>query len=174
MDRKGVVKAGLLVLVILFLFVLVFQSNFILSLKDNVFSKLNAVPTKPTFTSGGASVPITPLGLTEQGNNHDIGPGRLKFEFAEKPYAIQLRRVKEDYTEFVVMTLDIDKPEDITAYTVDNSFNLTSGGIKQIDLDGDGTEDIFIKLNKINSKGKYNSVRSADFFIKKIKNPGIK
>ena len=47
-----------------------------------------------------------------------------KFEFDEKLYAIQVRRVKQEYTEFLIMTLDMDKLGDITAYNIDNSFSL--------------------------------------------------
>ncbi|HLD98108.1 MAG TPA: hypothetical protein VI815_02195, partial [Candidatus Nanoarchaeia archaeon] len=46
-------------------------------------------------SGGGATIPISTISLTEQGNTYDMTPGRLKFEFEKQWYAIQLRRVKE-------------------------------------------------------------------------------
>lgn len=116
----------------------------------------------------GASVPITKIDLTEQGNNYNMKPGRLTFEFDKKLYAIQVRKVKQEYVDFLIMTLDMDKQEDITAYILDDSFSLKSDEKKEIDLDNDGISDLFIELNEIIPTGKYNSIRSADFSIKKI------
>lgn len=55
---------------------------------------------------GGGTVPITTISLSEQGDDYSMKPGRLKFEFDEKLYAIQVRRVKPDYVWFLVMDLD--------------------------------------------------------------------
>ena len=117
-------------------------------------------------SGGGAAVPITTTELTEQGNDYSMKPGRLKFEFDEKLYAIQVRRVNQDYATFLFMTLDMNKLDDITAYTLDDSFNLNSGEVKEIDVNGDGVKDISIKLNKIISTT--SSIKSADFTIRKI------
>src|SRR3989344_8305821 len=116
-------------------------------------------------SGGGAAVPITTTELTEQGNDYSMKPGRLKFEFDEKLYAIQVRRVNQDYATFLFMTLDMNKLDDITAYTLDDSFNLNSGEVKEIDVNGDGVKDISIKLNKIISTT--SSIKSADFTIRK-------
>jgi len=117
---------------------------------------------------GGATVPITTIDLTEQGTDYSMKPGRLKFEFDGKLYAIQIRRVKQEYVDFLVMTLDMNKLDDITAYIIDNSFSLNPGEKKEIDIDKEGIKDISIELNAIISTGKYNSIRSANFSIKKI------
>ncbi len=118
-------------------------------------------------SGGGAAVPVNMIDLTEQGDNYVIKPSRLKFEFNEKLYAIQVRRVKQEYVWFLVMKLDMDKLNDITAYTLDDSFNLSIGERKEIDINKDGIKDISIELNNIISNVK--SIRSADFSIKKIK-----
>ncbi len=89
--------------------------------------------------------------------------GRLKFEFDENLYAIQVRRVKQEYVWFLVMTLDIDNLDDITAYTIDDSFNLSLGETKEIDIDKDGTNDLIVDLEEI---GTINKIRSADFLLK--------
>ncbi len=115
---------------------------------------------------GGAAVPITTIELTEQGNDYNIKPTRLKFEFDGDLYAVQVRRVKQEYVDFLVMALDMDKPNDITAYSLDNSFSLSLGERREIDIDKDGTNDIFIELNDIVST--VGSIRSADFSIKRI------
>jgi len=127
----------------------------------NVFSFVSA--EKGT---GSAVVPITNIDLSEQGNDYSIKPGRLKFEFDEKLYAIQVRRVKQEYTEFLIMTLDMDKLGDITAYNIDNSFSLNTNEKKEIDLNGDGINDVLIELNEI--KQNLGSINSADFSIKRI------
>lgn len=118
---------------------------------------------------GGDAVPINTISLDEQGIDYDMKPGRLKFEFNGKPYAIQLRSVNEEYTKFHIMTLDINKPNDITAYALDDTFNLNSGDKREIDLDKDGKKDLVLKLKDIKTKKeKKGSRRFADFSIKKI------
>jgi len=119
---------------------------------------------------GGGAVPITTIELTEEGNTYDITPTRLKFEFDGKLYAIQVRRIKEDHVWFLVMTLDMNNLEDITAYEVDDSFNLSISKTKEIDIDKDGIKDIFLELNNIVSKEREGkgTHRFADFSIKKI------
>jgi len=136
-----------------------------------IFSMFGIVSAERGYAT--APVPVTTIDLTEQGEDNNIKPGRLKFEFDEKLYAIQVRRVEQGYVWFLVMTLDMDKQNDITAYNLDSSFNLSSSETKEIDLNKDGINDIIIKLKDIISTGKYNSVKSADFFIKKINNKDI-
>lgn len=119
---------------------------------------------------GSANVPITSTGLIEQGTDYNMKPGRLKFEFNEQLYAIQVRRIEKESVEFFIMTLDMNKQEDITAYILDNSFTLKSEEEKEIDLNKDGITDLILGLNEITSTGKYNSVYFADFSIKKISN----
>lgn len=118
--------------------------------------------------AGGGTVSITNINLAESGTNYSMKPGRLKFEFDEKLYAIQVRRIKEEYVDFLIMTLDMNKQEDITAYTLDDSFSLKSEGKREIDLNKDGTNDILIELKGVIPVGKHNSLKSADFSIKKI------
>lgn len=117
---------------------------------------------------GGGSVRIDTIDLTEQGVSYNITARRLKFEFDGAPYAIQLRRVKQEYAWFLVMTLDADKPDDITAYVIDDSFNLSIGDTKEIDVNQDGVKDIFIQLNNITGIGEYGSAKYANFSVKKI------
>jgi len=117
---------------------------------------------------GGVSVPITRINLNEEGINYNLKPERLIFEFNEKDYAIQIRRIKQEYTTFLIMSLDSNKLEDITAHTLDGSFNLSQGERKEIDLDKDGINDILIKSNSIKTRGGYNSIKTADFSVKKI------
>ncbi len=122
----------------------------------------------------GAAVPVITIELTEQGNDYNITPRRLKFEFDGKLYAIQVRRVKQEYVNFLVMTLDMNKPNDITAYTLDESFSLISGEKKEIDIDKDGVMDIAIELKNIDSPFSINGdrirrgIRQADIFIRRI------
>lgn len=117
---------------------------------------------------GGGAVRISTIDLTEQGNDYSITPRRLIFEFNGEWDAIQLRRVKDGYASFIVMDLDEDNLDNITAYIIDDSFSLTPSEKKEIDIDKDGIKDISIELNDIISTGKYNSIRSASFSIKKI------
>lgn len=134
----------------------------------------NSLSKSKRSSGGGATIPISIIDLTEQGTDYSMKPGRLKFEFEEQLYAIQVRRVKQDYVWFLVMDLDENKLEDITAYTIEDSFNLTIGEKKEIDLDRNGIKDVIIELDDIVSIGKYNSVRSSDFSIKKINTKEIK
>ncbi|MCH7851053.1 MAG: hypothetical protein IH845_05410 [Nanoarchaeota archaeon] len=97
-----------------------------------------------------------------------MGTTRLKFEFEEQLYALQLRKINEDYVLFLVMTLDMNNPDDITAFTIDDSFNLSINETREIDIDKDGTKNIFLQLNDITPIGESGSVNSADFFIKRI------
>jgi len=120
-------------------------------------------------SGGGATIPISTISLTEQGNTYDMTPGRLKFEFEKQWYAIQLRRVKEGHVDFVVMNLDENNLEDITAYEIiEDIFRLNLKESGRIDLNGDNTKDIIIELDEIIKGGRYGTVRSADFSIKKI------
>ena len=120
-------------------------------------------------SGGGATIPISTISLTEQGNTYDMTPGRLKFEFEKQWYAIQLRRVKEGYVDFVVMNLDENNLEDITAYEIiEDIFRLNLKESGRIDLNGDNAKDIIIELDEIIKGGRYGTVRSADFSIKKI------
>lgn len=114
---------------------------------------------------GGASVPVTAIDLSEKGNDYSMKPGRLSFEFENDLYAIQLRRIYSDSALFLIMDLDDNKQEDITAYDLEYSFNLTEGDKKEIDFDKDGINDILVILDKI---GTIDRIRSADFSIKNI------
>jgi hypothetical protein len=162
MNKRGKININLIIVVVIILFTLILQTQAILSSENIIFSKPTSVG------HGGASVPVSTIDLTEQGNDYSMKPGRLKFEFDGKAYAVQVRRVKQEYVWFLIMILDMNKPNDITAYTLDNSFNLSVSENKEIDLDKDGTKDIFVELNNVIST--MGSVRSADFSIKKIKN----
>jgi len=157
----------------LFFYFLIILFLLIVSIVTSVTSKENGsmISYKAAIAgdSGVATVPITTTELTEVGNNYNIKPGRLKFEFDGKLYAIQLRRVKQGHVEFLIMTLDMNDLDDITAYSIDDSFSLRPNERKEIDIDKDGIEDISIELNDIIFTGKYNSVKSADFFIKEIR-----
>ncbi len=117
--------------------------------------------------SGGASVPIKTEELNLQGKDYTLTPTRLKFDFDGDLYAVQLRRVKQYQADFIIMTLDKNKPNDIMAYTVDNSFTLKPGEKKEIDLDGDNSNDLLVKLNNIGLNS-FQSAKSASFFIQKI------
>lgn len=124
---------------------------------------------------GGGAVPITSISLTEQGNDYNMKPGRLTFEFNEKLYAVQVRRINQDSVDFLIMTLDMNRLEDITAYTLDDSFSLKPGEKREINLDKDNISDLSISLNEITLTGEYNSVKFSDFFIKliNIKKPEV-
>jgi len=119
---------------------------------------------------GGGAIPIMTIELTEQGNDYNMTPTRLKFEFNEKLYAIQVREIEENYTRFLVMTLDMDNLEDITAYTLDDSFDLLIGDMKEIDIDKDGINDVLIVLNNITLENleKRGYHRVVSFSIKRI------
>lgn len=118
---------------------------------------------------GGGTVPIITIGLTEQGVNYNITPSRLKFEFNGAPYAIQLREVEKEYAKFLVMALNASEPDNILAYVIDDTFILVPSEIRNIDINQDGTQDIFIQLNNITYN--LNNVRGANFFIKRINIP---
>ena len=76
-------------------------------------------------TGGGGDVPISTISLNEPDNNYNMTSGRLKFEFEKEWYAIQLIRVKDEYADFIVMNLDKDNLEDITAYwIIEDTFSL--------------------------------------------------
>jgi hypothetical protein len=93
--------------------------------------------------------------------------GRLKFNYRSY-YAIQVRKIKEDFVDFEIMILNMDKLEDITAVEVDKSFRLEKGGDMKIDLDKDGKEDLIIRLIDIFSGGKTGNLRFADFSVEKL------
>lgn len=126
------------------------------------------VPESPSSSGGGGTIPIINIEITYQGDNYEMGTTRLKFEFEEQLYALQLRKINEDYVLFLVMTLDMNNPDDITAFTIDDSFNLSINETREIDIDKDGTKNIFLQLNDITPIGESGSVNSADFFIKRI------
>jgi len=162
MNKRG--KAFIGVISVLLIFSL-FQIQAISS--DEGDQSLSPVPAKSTTGKGGAGVPITTTELTDQGEEYDIKPGRIKFDFEGEGYAVQLRRIKEDYTEILVIKLDESKPDDITAFTTENSFNLVLNEKNEVDLNNDGTDDVVIRLNSIKKeKGKH---KTANLFIKKIK-----
>jgi hypothetical protein len=124
----------------------------------------------PSHMGGGSPVPVSDIDLSNQNGNYNMKPGRLKFDFEGNIYAIQIRRVKENYVDFLVLKLDsADKEEDVTAYRLDNSFSLSPGQENEIDLNRDGIMDISIKLNGFSLAGKSGSIKSADFSIGKIK-----
>lgn len=114
---------------------------------------------------GGSAVPITSISLTEQGNAYNMKPGRLTFEFNEQLYAIQIRRINSDSVDFLIMTLDMNKLEDITAYTLDDSFSLKSGEKREIDIDKNGVMDIVLELE---NTGKIDKIKLASFSIQRI------
>jgi hypothetical protein len=145
---------------------LIYQIQF--SSSDNANSL-----SKSVGVGGGSSVPIVSVSITEQGESFDMKPGRLKFEFGGEYYAVQLRKVKEGYADFIVLNLDKNKLDNVSAYSVKDSFKLDVSEEKGIDLDGDGVADILIGLDEVNSvlskKGKKNDLRSAGFFVKLIR-----
>lgn len=59
-----------------------------------------------------------------------------------------------------------NKQDDITAYVIDDSFNLSVNDKKEIDLDKDGAKDVLIELREI--KPNPHSIKSAGFFIQKV------
>lgn len=168
-KRNKLIIIGTLIVILIFF---VFQIQIASSKESNqsllntIFAKLGDVPTSG---AGGGAIPITTIELVDKGKDYNINPSRLKFEFNNESYAIQLRRVKqdveEDYVEFIVMKLDKNNLDDVTAHTMDYSFKLVSGEKNEIDIDNDGTKDLFIKLKNIDKK----RYESAQFFIKKIK-----
>lgn len=147
MGKGGKIKRGVTVFVIIFLFILILQTITTLSSNADIPFNANIIDSlKPTFGKGGGTVPITTIKLTEQASNYNMKPGRLKFEFDEKFYAIQVRRVKQDYVEFLVMTLDMNKLDDITAYTLDDFFVLKPNEKKEIDLNKDGEIIVIVQI----------------------------
>lgn len=122
-------------------------------------------------SQGGGTISMSTIEVTEEGENFGGTEGRLRFEFNNKWYAIQMQLTRIDHSEFLVMTLDRDKLDDVTAITIDENFNLKPGDTKEIDLDKDGTNDIFMELYNIENKdlgGKLGSRRLPNFYIKKI------
>jgi len=118
--------------------------------------------------SGGVAVPVKDIGITDNAISHNSKASRLKFEFSGEQYAIQLRRVEQDYTHFLVIKLNENKLSDVNAFTIRESFNLTPSQDTEIDLNKDNIEDIYLKLNDITGTGRFNNVMHAEFFIKKI------
>lgn len=118
---------------------------------------------------GGGTVPIITIDLMEQGVNYNITPSRLKFEFDGAPYAIQLREVEQEYAKFLVMTLNASEPDNILAYVIDDTFILVPGETRNIDINHDGAQDIFVQLNNITYN--LNNIRGATFFIKRMNIP---
>lgn len=121
---------------------------------------------------GGGVVPILIMDLTESGVTYNITPTRLKFEFEGAPYAIQLREIEQEYAKFLVMVLNASDPDNILAYTIDDSFILVPSETREIDIDHDGKNDLFIQLKGITYIPP-NNIRGANFFIKKITIPSV-
>jgi|SRR3989344_5420652 len=125
-------------------------------------------------TGGGGDVPISTISLNEPDNNYNMTSGRLKFEFEKEWYAIQLIRVKDEYADFIVMNLDKDNLEDITAYwIIEDTFSLNPSEGRRIGLNGDNIEDVVVGLDEIINGGKYGTVRFASFYIKKLTNANV-
>ena len=131
----------------------------ILSLVVILFSQIEfsssskpLIPPRQAAVSsgGGSSVLVVSVEFTNQGENFSMKPTRMKFEFKENLYALQLQRVKSDNVIFVVMSLDKTKPDDLSANIVEDRFELEARGVKRIDLDGDGSMDILVSLNSVN------------------------
>jgi hypothetical protein len=137
---------------------------------ENFWILNNSLDSSKSHGGGGSAVPVSNIDLSNQNGNYNMKPGRLKFDFEGNVYVIQVRRVKENYVDFLVLKLDnLDKEEDVTAYRLDDSFSLSSGQENEIDLNKDGIMDISIKLNGFSLAGKSGSIGSADFLIEKIK-----
>mgnify|MGYP001585620657 FL=1 len=163
MGKRGAIKIRAIAFIVVLFLVLILQAGPTLS--ESIKNNLTSMSASSSGVGrGGGAVPLTTTNLAEN-NNYNMKPGRLKFEFDGKWYAVQLRRVKQDHVEFLVMTLDINRLDDITAYTIDNYFNLTSGERREIDINNDGSNDISIELDSI---GKIDKIRSAAFSVKKI------
>ena len=67
---------------------IIFGLLIILMIFSSMFSLVSA--------RGGAAVRISTIDLNEEGNNYNMKPGRLKFEFDGKLYAIQVRKVNKN------------------------------------------------------------------------------
>ncbi len=119
---------------------------------------------------GGGTVPILIIELTEEGVSYNITPSRLKFEFNGAPYAIQLREVEQDHAIFLVMILNESDPNNILAYTIDESIILVPSETREVDVNHDDKNDLFIQLKAITYIPP-NNIRGANFFIKKMVMP---
>jgi hypothetical protein len=138
---------------------------------NNSFGILdNSINSSKSHGGGGSAVPVSNINLSDQKGNYNMKPGRLKFNFEGNVYAIQVRRVKENYVDFLILRLDgVNKEEDVTAYKLDNSFSLNLNQENKIDLNKDGILDISIELNDISLAGESGNIKSADFSVEKIK-----
>ncbi|MBS3083731.1 hypothetical protein J4423_02925 [Candidatus Pacearchaeota archaeon] len=129
----------------------------------------------PSHGSGGGIIAVTQIDLTEQELNYvDAKPSRLQFEFNGRFYAVQLKRIRQDKAEFIIINLDSDNLNDVTFNDVKSSFELELGKREEIDINEDGVDDMVINLNRINSPFSVDGtriregIRTADFSIKRI------
>ncbi|MEK6917834.1 MAG: hypothetical protein AABW51_02700 [Nanoarchaeota archaeon] len=146
---------------LLFVFTLQIQS----ALSNN-----DSNPTKrlPNPDRGGGSMPAIMTELTENGNSYNMKSGGLEFSMNGKRYIVQTSRVKDEYANFSVLSLNTESLEKNQIDTSDANFTLRLNEIKNIDLDNDNADDISVRLNSISATGRYKSIRSANFIIKKI------
>ena len=150
---KQVLIEKKIILIIIFMVFLIFSSHI------NIVE--SADPDPPGGGGGGAAVPIVKIKLTEDGKDYEIKPSRLTFKFKNERYAIQVRKIEEDYVKFLYFSFKKGSYKDPRNYKLEESFNLDEDGIKKIDLNEDGYYDLFLKLEKINE-------RTVNIFLKKI------
>jgi hypothetical protein len=111
--------------------------------------------------SDGEVVPSFEAGVFYK-KDYLLVPGRVFFNFNNEKYAIQIRKVGENYTTFLVMVFLSDNSEN---YSILKNFTLVREERVFVDLDKDNFEDIYVKLNGVVLSGKYGTVRSANFSV---------
>lgn len=111
--------------------------------------------------SGGGTVPIVNIKLTDNGKDYNVKPSRLTFKLKNERYAIQVRKIEEEYVKFHYFSFKKGSYKDVRNYKLEGSFNLEEKGIKKIDLNNDGYYDLYLELKQINK-------RTVEIFLKKI------
>lgn len=154
-----------MILVSIFFLAIFIFLNVVISSGEKV-NPVDAFPEDSVSGGSGGYIEVTEINL-QNDNTFDIEPGRVKFEFKDKWYGIQLEEVKDGTSEFLIINLDDGLTDDVSADKISGSFQLTKSGNEGIDLDNDGQEDIVVELNDLTED--INSIGKADFSIRKYK-----
>ncbi len=109
---------------------------------------------------GGGEVPIGRIEISDAGETIISRPKRLLFELEEN-YALQIRRVRDDYADFIFMKLG-ENYGDIEDFMFLEAFRLREKDAVNVDLNGDGIADVYLEMKDINDVDYFEGV---EFFV---------
>lgn len=156
------------ILIIIFIVAFVFSQIEFTSSSEAFFSK-----NKALVSSGGGEVPTVSSDSKKNSETFEMMPGRIEYDFENKTYYINIRRINEDNVEFIVID-PLDNATRLLGEDDEETWDV-GGRVKKeneiyLDLNGDGVDDVLINLKKINnlSKKEKSDKKSAEFTIERL------